>query len=78
MKTKNCKTCDHCKVIYRKSRYLFWRFSLHYCTALDRIIQSDDRCKQWKRKEPVCDISEKRFLEAEKALVWIRDNVKDI
>ena len=78
MKTKNCKTCDHCKMIYRKSRYHFWRFSLRYCTALNQIIQSDGWCEEWKKKKYVCDISEERLLETEQALLWLRDNVKDV
>lgn len=75
MKTKNCKLCNNFKIIYRKSHYIFWRCSIHYCTVLDKVIQSDEICTKWERRKPACDISEKRLSETEQDLIWIRDNV---
>lgn len=57
-----CARCDACKRVYFKGYYRYWTFrKIYYCATLNKIIDVNDGCEQWCKKEACYDFSAQRF-----------------
>ena len=62
-KRKNkCNNCEFCKGVYFEGYYKYWIFrNIYYCVTLNKIIDVDDGCEQWRKRKPHYDFSAERF-----------------
>ena len=74
MTCNNCKNCNFCKIVYRK--FIFDLENL-YTIKKDFIIEKNIICTNWERKVAKYDLSDKRFLEVENAIMELIENLKD-
>ena len=77
-KTKNCKSCNFCKRVYRKFGYFFSKFDLYYCSVHNLIVEVENSCEIWQQKKILYDLSAKRFDEAEEDIKILKDYFKEI
>lgn len=83
MKIKICKSCDACKIIYRRFGcgydYSIANGERYYCTVREEMIEPESAsCEKFRRKQrKEIDLSPQRFDEAEKAVIFLREHLKD-
>lgn len=62
---KKCKTCDKCKIIHVKVGVKLRSGKLHYCEANKKLVDVDDKCRKWTKRELEYDLSSQRFDKAQ-------------
>ncbi len=72
-----CKTCNDCKILYRRSPFGFWKFRRYYCERFCRLISVGDCCDSWRAKRRAPDCLAERFAEAESAAKYLLGVFKD-
>ena len=64
-KTRICKFCNECKMIYRML-YRPYKLNEYYCVKRDKLTELYNNCELWQKKERRgYDLSAERFEKAE-------------
>lgn len=71
MKTKHCKTCEHCKQVYEKCLYVFWRTDRRYCELCCTLVEREGGCDGWQKKAKTYDLSAQRLDKAEQDIRFL-------
>lgn len=74
--TKKCKNCNFCKRVYRRGLYRFWKDSFYYCLCRESLTERENGCEWWKRKITEYDLSEQRFIDAEKDIRYLSEQAE--
>lgn len=77
-KWKKCKTCTHCKRLYRRIWFTFMQFTLLYCADRRALTEGENSCEKWQKRKAETDLSSECFEKAEQDIAAISAKLEEL
>ena len=71
-----CRSCEHCRKLYRLYRYMLFHNNLYYCNLLNNYTLPGDTCENVQKNKHLCDFSEQRFDAIENDIKYLINHLK--